>query len=120
MITVIHSYSQSHCSRSYHLPACHVVALVLLVLTACGCFNARIGTGATTTNRRDTTVAMTSYLWGTVSDDTTFRNDSLNAFSDIEITQDFGQVAVSLITLGLYVPMTAHCYYEKCSDRGQD
>jgi hypothetical protein len=104
--------------RSYFLHLCSVL-LALLVVTSAGCFNARIGTGATSANRRDTTVAMASYLWGSVVDENVIRDDSLITFSDIEITQDFGQVAVSLLTLGLYVPLTAHCYYEACDREGR-
>jgi hypothetical protein len=93
-----------------------MVGLLLPLLAVTGCFNARIGASTSTANRRDTTVAVASYLWGTVMDDRSIGNDSLNAFSDVEVTQDFGQVAVSLVTLGLYVPMTAHCYFEVCDN----
>jgi hypothetical protein len=104
--------------RSLH--AGHVMGLTLIVVTLTGCFTARIGTGATSANRQDTTIAVVSYLWGTVMDNKVIQNDSLNTFSDIEITQDFGQVTVSLLTLGLYIPMTAHCYVEKCRVRDDD
>jgi len=102
------------CARRLSMRLSIAFCAVLLPSMLGGCFTARVGTGTTTAYRHDTTVTVASYLWGAVEPTEIIKNDSLNTFSDIELTQDFGQVVVSLVTLGLYVPVTAHCYFESC------
>ena len=101
--------------RNVRASILRLAGLALLPVVIAGCFSARIGTGTTPANRRDTTVSVATDLWGSVMSNRIIRDDSVNTFSDIEITQDFGQVLISLLTLGVYVPLTAHCYMENCS-----
>ncbi len=60
----------------------------------------------------DTTFSTSSWLWSSVRDYPIVGDDTYHrALTDVEITQNFGQKVVSIVTLGIYVPFKVHCYF---------
>jgi len=87
--------------------------IVLLLAASEGCYNLRVGTGVRSANRHDTITA-SSYFWGLVKPRDTLGDDRLNTFSTVEARRNFGQTLVSLLTLGVYTPMTIYGTMESC------
>lgn len=99
--------------RRFGIRAGFLVSAVLLFTMVEGCYNLRVGTGVRSANRHDTVTAA-SYFWGLVKPRDTLGDDRLNTFSTVEVRRDFGQSLVSLLTLGIYSPMTFYGTMESC------
>jgi len=75
-----------------------------------GCYSARIATKHVVT--RDTLLTVNSWFWGAVEPQPIIGDDTyFTAMWDVEVYQSFTQRLLTIVTLGVYAPLTVHCYF---------
>jgi hypothetical protein len=92
-----------------------LVAGIFMLLAVESCYHIRMGTGEGIASSKSDTVVVASYMWGLIKPRETVGGDTPAVMIATDIHRNFGQTLVSLLTLGIYIPMTAYCTLVPCT-----
>lgn len=100
--------------------ACAWIVSATLLVTSTGCYHYRVvvpGAPAHATEPRR--VRVNSYLWGIINDPDVLADNCVSGkLSEVHATTNLGYILISVLTVGLWVPLDLEWQCEKTTPPG--